>query len=176
MIGERGIIMAILRFPGLAKSAAESNKEMLQNITGYSIIREGDDWIVPENDPKLKAGPSDIISFENKAIPLTKNNFNEIADIYIANYLVPELEDKVQIEKYGKITIDGNFDLLTDIYANKIEFFASKLSNNQLRTCLISKLLPFMLERMKARYVSPLKANVKYQQSIISLSRLATSI
>ena len=51
--------MPDLRFRGLAATNS-SFPEILAENFGYQAQRDEDDWVVPANDPALRAGPPDM--------------------------------------------------------------------------------------------------------------------
>jgi hypothetical protein len=66
-----------------------------------------------------------------------------------------------------EILVPGAYGLKSDIVFNSHKLFFCKSSD--IKKVLISELLPFYETKLKAKYISPLKVNARYQQSFMSL-------
>ncbi len=81
-----------LRFRGLATTSGGTSDKLISQVTGFTLQRDGEDWIVPPNDPKLMAGPDEVLVVGDP-IHLSVDEYPFVADTY-ASYLVRELEDR----------------------------------------------------------------------------------
>ena len=165
--------MSYVRLRGLAQKSKGSNIGILSENTGYSFVLDGNDLVIPENDEQLKKGPPLVLKTESKPISLSRENHQQIAEIYIEKYMLSKLEKMEPLKE--KIIVPGNFGVFGNIQANSHEFFFSS-TPAETRKSLIEKVLPFMYDEMKAKAVFPLTCNVSYQQGMISIYRLVAGI
>ena len=88
-----------VRFVGLAKPSDGSNKERIESLTGLTLHRNGDDWIVQGNDPALLKGPPDVLRTLDEPWELAAASYKRIAEEYA---------EKVRMEppKPAKCTVE----------------------------------------------------------------------
>lgn len=160
----------IIRFHGLAKSSNETNKESIEKYTGYALYRDGDDWVVYDNDTSIIAGPRDVFSSIDKPYRLISENYDTIAEKFVKDFLVPEFEENLKPPK-ETILVSDDYGINSELKRISIEFFFTQSS--RLQSILRQKVLPFMQDKLGASFVCPVGMDVKYQQAKISFAKIS---
>lgn len=141
-----------------------------RELIGYSIQLDGDDGIIPANDPKLKTGSSDVLVADPEPTLLAAENYEKIADRFVGEYLwdLAELRRAQENRRAPQDAIDGDtrskLKCLLDVFA-----FTPQ---DQLRGALGSRILPFMHFTMGADFVWPVRESVSTAQEWLSLNKM----
>lgn len=123
--------MSYIRFPKLAKVSGGKNIDMLSSGTGYKFEKDGDDLVIPSNDPKLIQGPQPVLKTEPR--PISINKPDEIASTFTSHYISKELEETMKGRLPKQVEISGDFGLLSKIQMQKHRFFFRY--HQQLKRC-----------------------------------------
>ncbi len=115
----------IIRFRGLAKSSNGTNKESIEKYTGYLLYRDGDDWVVYDNDTNILAGPRDIFFSTDKPRRLIPENYNTIAKEFVKDFLVPEFEENLKPPEKD-ILISDDYGINSELKHISLEFFFTR--------------------------------------------------
>ncbi len=160
--------MKPVRIPGLARSSRGSGAEHIRKLTGYAVVREGDDWIIPADDPQLLSGPKPLLQ-TSKPIPLGTESYESTATNFVENYL--STFEQWRPEPPKTINLFSDFGLLSEFQEIHHRFFFEE--PDRLRRALAEKFLPFMHKRLHAGRVAPLKISVEEQYGIVALAKIA---
>jgi hypothetical protein len=158
-----------IRLTGLFDSAAGSNAAVLREHTGFGLVRDGADWVIPEDDPVLLAGPRNILIAPQRPFELKAKDYGEIAQQYSSNYRAVDLEHHLGALP-PEIVIPGGYGLSSELEEVRNRFYFSK--NEDIEKALIQHVFPLMRERLGARFVLPVRIDVTYQQALLSLPKI----
>lgn len=162
--------MPDIRLRGLAGPADGSNRVRLEKLTGFKLRRDGDDWLIPGDDPVLLRGPADILSTIDPPPDLKPESYHAIANEYVANFLVSYFEEKLTQPK-EKLQIYGEWGIRTPLESHKLNFFFTP--TNGVVERLTKETFPFLCsEELGATSVAPIFVNADYQQAFLSISKL----
>jgi len=115
----------MLRFRGLAKSSGGRSGGILSSITGYQVVRDGDDWVVPDDDPQLKKGPPPVLAAADKPTTLSKAKYDDIAATFVNHNLNLNKEFE-EFRKSHPITpnpVPLEYGVLSDFWRIRDAFF-----------------------------------------------------
>lgn len=161
--------MTDIRLLGLARPSDGTNRERLEQLTGFRLQRDGDDWIIPETDPALCRGPLDVLATTDTPRPLSPRSYQAIAEEYAANFLVSYFEEKMQ-QPTEKVKIYGDWGARTPFYQHQLNFFLDPTNSVPIR--LVQETFPFFVNEHLANAVAPLAINANYQQAFLSISKI----
>jgi hypothetical protein len=99
--------MTPIRFVGLAKPSEGTNKAKLEELTGFTLHRDGSDWLVRGDDPVLLKGPADVLITKEEPWELEPTCYKQIAREYSQGFLNPYFEKTLTAPK-EKIPIYAN--------------------------------------------------------------------
>ncbi|TSK09153.1 MAG: hypothetical protein FPO08_07625 [Geobacter sp.] len=165
--------MQKIRFVGLAKEAAGNNVGLISEWTGYEVIREGDDIVVPATDERLQSGPRPVLLTEKKPLSLA-SEIEEIADLYVKKYFRPQFEAKPKTGPFP-IAVSLPYGLHSRLEEKRLAFFYSR-TKDAVRKVLVNEILPFMRDEMDARSVFPMAVDFQYQLAMICLNQVGAGI
>jgi len=153
-----------MRFVGVAKKG-DGLRGTLEQL-GIIAERQGSDLIIEgANAERLKL--KSILSTAPRLI-LEKGKEPEIAKKLMSQ--LPTQYSEPNVPQPEKITLTKSFGILSDI--ERVTTLAMILPEPELEAFLTSELLPVMIEKLSARYVTTIVANAEYQQAWISLSKI----
>lgn len=158
--------MPDLRFRGLAARNPDF-PNLLAQYYGYRAQRDGGDWVVPANDPSLRAGPPDMLEFHGQR-EIHPQNFEELARHLTE--LVPSEFDLYQPSPPDQVHLSSDYGLLSDV-----EEIITKVSispKSQVEAILAEELLPFLYENLHARFVTPVTLSASKQQAYTSIAKI----
>lgn len=159
-----------IRLRGLAGTADGTNRDRLEQLTGFNLRREGNDWIIPGDDPNLVRGPSDILRTTEAPLELNEKSYDSVATEYIEKFLVQYFEER-HTEPKDKVSIYGDSGFRTEFESIRVNFFLTPPS--KVRARLIQETFPFVCsENFGATAIAPITVNANYQQAIISISKI----
>jgi hypothetical protein len=162
--------MTDIRLAGLAGPSNGTNREHIERLTGYSLRRDGDDWIVPEDDIALRRGPSDTLFTVDSPRDLNSTSYRAIAAEYAEKFLNPDFEKSLP-QPTEKIPIYGEWGIRTPLETHKLNFFFSPA--NTIVARLTQETFPFFCsEELGATSVAPISTNASYQQAFLSIAKL----
>ncbi|MDE0941271.1 MAG: hypothetical protein OSB58_02395 [Alphaproteobacteria bacterium] len=143
----------------------------IEREIGYRMVADGEEWRIPEDDPVLIAGPSDVLRMHQQ-IRVADRDYGDVANELIAtiptdfNFYTrgarPDLPDNIEI--------DGNFGLFSDLYSASTEAMFNE--GQGLVDCLRERFLPILVERMGIKYVVPVSVDANYLQTHLWITRL----
>lgn len=162
--------MKTIRFPGLARSSRGSGAEVINRLTGYRVVRDGDDWIIPDDDPQLLAGPKPLLQTAVKPLSLSAESYNGTAADYVENYL-SDFEQWKADRLAPTIQLNSSYGIRSKLQETHYRFFFE--DRRRLEHVLINEILPFMHKTLGARRVAPLKISVQEQYGILALAKIA---
>ncbi len=163
----------MLRFRGLAKSSGGRSGGILSSITGYQVVRDGDDWVVPDDDPQLKKGPPPVLAAADKPTTLSKAKYDDIAATFVNHNLNLNKEFE-EFRKSHPITpnpVPLEYGVLSDFWRIRDAFFFS--DTKRLHAVIRDDVLPFMHSTLRAKSVWPVHVDARYQQSVLSLAKIS---
>lgn len=162
--------MTDIRLAGLAGPSNGTNRERLEQVTGFSLRRDGDDWIIPEDDVALRRGPSDTLLTVDSPRDLNPTSYQTIATEYAEKFLVPDFEKSLE-QPTTKIGIYGEWGIRTPLESHALNFFLTPA--NTIVARLTQETFPFFCsEELGATSVAPLSINASYQQAFLSIAKL----
>ncbi len=163
--------MKIAHVLGPARFSVDAGAEILQRETGYRLVREGNDWIIPDDDPKLVAGPDPLLQTATRPHSLGADSYKEVAADFLSSYLT-------EIEKWREINppppfvkVDGNYGIRSKLQEIHNLFFRE--DRRHLEGVLINQILPFMHRAMGAAYVVPLKISFRNQYGFLGFAKIS---
>jgi hypothetical protein len=154
------------RFPGLAHRAPGFG-QLLSDHFGFSPFMDNDDWVISATDPRVIAGPRDVLKI-HQPISLEDGNRHKVSGRLLK--CIPTHLDHY-FDQHGQ-RISVSFD--EDSRLNHVHTFAIRLAsapNADVRTIVRDELLPFMIDKMHATAVCPISLDLNYQQGVYTLAK-----
>lgn len=156
-----------IRLKGLAGPSDGKNQAFLEQRTGYKLVRDGDDWIIPKNDAQLACGPSDYITVRK---PLSLHQSLEATADVCVNSLCDGYE-RVNTKRPGKIPSFPQYGFSSTLYQECLKY--GFMPRSGLRPYLVESLFPFMKKEFGAQHVVPIFVHAERLQTAISLAKIA---
>jgi hypothetical protein len=163
--------MRIGHVSALDRLSVDAYTEGLQEEIGYRIVRVGDDWIIPDNDPRFLAGPDPVLQTVAAPLSLDANSYQEIAANFVSEYLT-------EIEGWREgnpppdfVPVNPNYGIRSQLQEIHNLFFREP--QNRLEPVLINQILPFMHRVMGAAYVAPLRISFQKQYGFLGFAKVA---
>lgn len=154
----------------LARDLPEASvrPEWVERWTGMRIVASGREWIVPDDDPQLLAGPRPTL-VAGPEYKLEARLYDEIADRVATDFLDDELESR-HSPPNRPIGVKGGYGLRGDLERAQLEYFFA--SRARLRKVGVKQLLAYMRETFPVSHVLPVRLASGYQQAILSLAKI----
>jgi hypothetical protein len=165
--------MPDIRFAGLAKTSEGTNKAKIEQLTGFTLQRDGDDWLVRENDPVLLRGPGNVLVTRDEPWELNPSRYKAIGDEYSQRFLNAYFEERLTPPQ-EPVPIYGEWGIRTPLEERRLNLFLTPTQAVSAR--LEQDTLPFFLNEMRASSVAPLMAKADLQQAFISISKILALI
>jgi hypothetical protein len=159
-----------IRFPGLARSSQDSGASVIEDLTGYKPIRDGEDWVVPDNDPQLVAGPKELLQTVVRPYILAIDSYENIAVDFLKNYSTAFEEYRAAHPVPTPRATEG-YGFRSELQGIHYRLFFADRSD--LTDVLIREVLPFMRTTAGAKSVAPLKISAHRQYGILALAKIA---
>lgn len=160
-------MMVDIRLRGLAKPTDGGNKEFLEGRTGYKLVRDGGDYVIPKDDPQLVAGPSDYITVRK---PLSLSQDLGVAAEVCVNSLCEGYE-RVNTKPPGKIPTFPKYGFSSTFYQECLKY--GFMPRGGLRQHLVETLFPYMKKEFGAQHVVPIFVHAERLQTAISLAKIS---
>ncbi|MFN4281791.1 MAG: hypothetical protein ACK4NA_04030 [Alphaproteobacteria bacterium] len=154
--------MRELRFSSIAEKG-DGLKPIFLKEFGIQAVQEGRDLVVKRPDaiklrPILKLSPR---------LSLTTETLRQVGHAMVSQLTRPTDED-FKIPEKIKLTRD--FGTLTEI--DRVSSLAMVMSDSDIEDFVVSDLLPVMISKLSAAYVTGATCDVAYQQAWISVSKI----
>lgn len=157
-----------IRLTGLAGLGGE-NKATIERYTGYSLEKEGNDWVVYDDDPALRAPQKDVLSLHSDGLSLgSASAIAEIASECLG-FLNPAFE-AVDQEKPSNISVSSNLGLISELEQARQFYFWEK--THHLAATLVGEVIPRMV-KLGAKRVYPIRVNSEGFYSKIALAKIS---
>jgi hypothetical protein len=146
-------------------------ERLLREIWGFRPVRDGDDWVVLDTDPALRAAPRDVLRMHGP-LSLKQANRHRLAGKMIA--WIPGRANEL-LDRLGQtVTYEYEEDSALDrIYACRSRLATCRTED--VRTIVRDALLPFMIE-MDVTEVYGVTVDIQYQGSIYTFSKFGLLI
>ncbi|WP_425163454.1 hypothetical protein, partial [Candidatus Binatus sp.] len=118
-------------------------------------MRDGDDWIIPNDDPKLIAGPDPVLQTAGAPVPLAADFFEKIAADFLSGYLSEIEAWRERNPPPPFLKVNDQFGVRSHLQEIHNIFF--RADRRELAAALVGQILPFMHKSLGATYVAPLK-------------------
>jgi len=150
--------------------SVDSYTEGIQREVGYRIVRHGDDWIIPDDDPKLLAGPDPVLQTVATPFSLDADTYQKIAANFVSNYLT-EIEGwRERNPPPAFVPVNPNYGIRSQLQEIHNVFFRE--NQHRLESVLINQILPFMHRVMGAAYVAPLRISFREQYGFLGFAKI----
>lgn len=160
--------MKDVKFPGFASTAGTAGIQRLKELTGYNVVIQGADLVIPANDPSLDTSRLSILEI-GKFIDLNEKTYGSIAEEY-ANFLANDYE-AYDGEKPSAVPIYTKLGLIAELKKELIEVFFSDRST--LRNRIQNYTCRFMKEQFEAKDAVAIRINGSLQQALLSLGKFS---
>ena len=155
---------------GAARFSVDWGAESLRNQTGYQFVRDGDDWIIPNDDPKLIAGPDPVLQTAGAPVPLAADFFEKIAADFLSGYLSEIEAWRERNPPPPFLKVNDQFGVRSHLQEIHNIFF--RADRRELAAALVGQILPFMHKSLGATYVAPLKISFRNQYGFLGLAKI----
>ena len=157
-----------VRFRSLANlPSGEGLRRLMYKWVGYQLERDGDDWIIPADDPVLLAGPRDSLSLED-SLNLSVLSIDSDARTLVS--AMPSGFDNYYLENPKQVKVEFDEDTLSNrVYAAQIALTVAQPS--EVEGVLRKSVIPEMLRGMQAQSVTPIVLDANYIQTLQSVSK-----
>jgi hypothetical protein len=143
---------------------------VIHRLTGYRVVRDGDDWLIPDDDPQLIAGPKPLLQTAVRPVSLSAESYKRTAADYVENYL-SDFEQWRADRPQPTIHLTSSYGFLSKLQEIHYRFFFE--DRRRLEQLLIERILPFMHRTLGAGRVAPVKISVEEQYGILALAKIA---
>lgn len=157
-----------VRFKSLANlPSADGFRQMMYRLVGYQLERDGDDWIIPADDPVLLAGPRDSLSLEDS---LNLSALSMASDARTLVSAMPSAFDDYNRDNPRRVKVEFDEDTLSNrVYAAQIALTVAQ--RDEVEAVLRKSVIPEMLGGMQAQGVTPVILNANYIQALQSVTK-----
>lgn len=155
-----------IRLKGLAGISNGANQSMLESHTGYHLLRDGDDWLIPCDDLQLKAGPRDFLTTQEPQ-PL-KSDLGKAATACVAT--LSDAFEMLPQNIPSRLPHFEKFGFSAEFYQKRLRY--GFCQRRKLKDYLVKELFPFAKQELNAKYVAPIAVDAKYLQALISLPKI----
>ncbi len=163
--------MRIARARGAIRFSVDSGAESIQRQTGYGVIRDGNDWIIPDDDPKLVAGPEPVLSTVAAPFSFSTDSYEKIAADFVSEYHAEIEEWRERNPPPPFLQVNSSYGIRSQLQEIHNLFFRE--DRRQLEAVLINQILPFMHRAMGAAYVAPLKISFRNQYGFLGFAKIS---
>jgi hypothetical protein len=163
--------MRIARVSGAVRFSVDSGAESILQQTGYGVIRDGNDWIIPDDDPKLLAGPDPVLQTVAVPFSFTENSYEEIAAAFVSEYLTEIEEWREHNPPPASLQVNPSFGIRSQLQEIHNLFFRE--NREKLAEVLVKQILPFMHRIMGAVHVAPLKISFRNQYGFLGFAKIS---
>jgi hypothetical protein len=155
-----------IRFPG-ARERFPNLPAFVRGHLGYQLIGFEDDYVIAEDDPQLRSGPRRPLS-AHSSVSLSGKNRHKVSGKLIS-YIPGQMDEYYQSNAQR---IEWNLpedSQLTRAYQLQTEMVVAP--NEDVRGILRDRVLPFMLDEIRAVSVCPVTVDASLQQAHITLAK-----